>query len=378
MTSKQRVDKIFRGEIPDRTPIGFFAIDSDIASKVLGRETYWRAKAKSQIAFWEGRREEVVQSWIEDGIELYKKLDIIDIIPAWNVAAGICPPKNYIPEVPRKIDDDTWKDENGRIYKYSPISRDISIIKDNSICLGANLECEVWDGRMSIPDESIFQVVDAFLNEFGRTKFVLGSHAGEFAWFLSNNMEIGLMELALRPGEIKHIYDSKVASANAHDKLYVRPEQSGVLWGTDLSTQRGPMLNPEIYKKIFLDGYKTRINSIKSLNQRVVKHMCGNNWAILDLMVEAGIDCYQSIQESAGMDIIQLYKQYSDKIVLWGGVCLENLMHGSMDDVRKDVKKVMTELASKGRFILGTSHSVAIGTKYDNFMAMLDEASKYI
>ena len=81
LTSKKRVDSVFAGQIPDRPVIGFFAIDSDTAGRILGRETYWRAKAKSQIGFWEGRRDEVVQSWIEDGIELYKKLDFVDIVP---------------------------------------------------------------------------------------------------------------------------------------------------------------------------------------------------------------------------------------------------------------------------------------------------------
>ena len=58
MIPKQRVEKAFQRQVPDRPPLGFFAIDSDTASKVLGRETYWRAKAKCQIAFWEGRRDE--------------------------------------------------------------------------------------------------------------------------------------------------------------------------------------------------------------------------------------------------------------------------------------------------------------------------------
>jgi hypothetical protein len=29
-----------------------------------------------------------------------------------------------------------------------------------------------------------------------------------------------------------------------------------------------------------------------------------------------------------------------------------------------------------GRFILGSSHSVAVGTRYENYMAMLDEYRK--
>ena len=89
MDSKQRVRTVLEGKMPDRTPLGFYAIDSDTAARILGRPTYWRAKAKCQIAFWEGRRDEVVQSWIVDGIELYKKLDMIGIIPVCCPAAGM-------------------------------------------------------------------------------------------------------------------------------------------------------------------------------------------------------------------------------------------------------------------------------------------------
>ena len=32
----------------------------------------------------------------------------------------------------------------------------------------------------------------------------------------------------------------------------------------------------------------------------------------------------------------------------------------------------------KGQFIFGTGHSVAVGMKNDNFMAMIDELSKFI
>jgi uroporphyrinogen-III decarboxylase len=36
------------------------------------------------------------------------------------------------------------------------------------------------------------------------------------------------------------------------------------------------------------------------------------------------------------------------------------------------VERAFRVAAPGGGFILGTSHSVAVGTKYDNFMAMLD------
>jgi uroporphyrinogen-III decarboxylase len=191
-------------------------------------------------------------------------------------------------------------------------------------------------------------------------------------------METGFMTLAMKPEEIKKVYLSKVARANEHDQFFVRSGQSGVLWGTDLASQNGPMISPKMYQEIFQEGFSQRIASVKSLGQKVIKHMCGNNWPLLDNMVQAGIDCYQSIQQSAGMDISEVHDRYSDKFVVWGGLPVEYLIDGSMEQVRKAVRQVMTELSPKGRFIFGTSHSVAVGTQYDNFMAMLDELNKYL
>ena len=62
MNSKQRVLTTLQGKIPDRVPIGEFAIDFDTVEKIIGHETFLRAKARSQIAFWENRHAEVIES----------------------------------------------------------------------------------------------------------------------------------------------------------------------------------------------------------------------------------------------------------------------------------------------------------------------------
>ena len=94
MTGRQRVAAVMRGEIPDKVPFGEFAVDFDTVERVLGHETYYRAKARSQIAFWEGRRDEVVQSWKADGIAFFRKMPIFDIIN-FAMACGLCPPKGW-------------------------------------------------------------------------------------------------------------------------------------------------------------------------------------------------------------------------------------------------------------------------------------------
>ena len=61
------------------------------------------------------------------------------------------------------------------------------------------------------------------------------------------------------------------------------------------------------------------------------------------------------------------------RMAAWGGVDVASLVAGTMDDVRRDVRIAMETAKRGGGFLLGSSHSIAYGTKYDNFMAMLDE-----
>jgi uroporphyrinogen-III decarboxylase len=96
----------------------------------------------------------------------------------------------------------------------------------------------------------------------------------------------------------------------------------------------------------------------------------------MDMFIEAGIDCYQSLQTTAGMEIGRLKSTFGDRMCFWGGVAVETLITGTPEEVRKEVRTAFERAAGGGGFILGPSHSIAWGTKYENFMTMLDEYVK--
>jgi uroporphyrinogen-III decarboxylase len=121
-----------------------------------------------------------------------------------------------------------------------------------------------------------------------------------------------------------------------------------------------------------LPSIKERVQAMKAQGLSVVKHACGNNWKLLDMFLEAEYDAYQSIQATAGMDLAAVKAYCGDRLALWGGVRVENLVSGTPEDVRQDVARAFQVAAPKGGYIFGTTHSVAVGTRFDNFMAMLD------
>lgn len=373
MVGKERVSLILEHKIPDRVPWGEYAIDYDTVEKILGHETYLRAKAKTQIAFWEGRRDEVAQSWREDLIELYRKLDFIDIINLAAMCTAILPPKDYIPEKPKRIDENTWEFEDGRIYKYSSVTGDITLVYDpQKWTREFKLEDFKYEEPLP-PDESRFEVLDVVIKEFKDEKFILGPDGGEVSLLLLGDMERGLIEYIENPEVVKRAIDVALYRANKLDKFYIREGQDGVMWGTDFASNKGPFISPRMFREFCLPAIKERVRNVKGFGMKVMKHACGNNTQLMDIFVEAGYDAYQSIQETAGMDLKWLKDKYGDKLVLWSGVNVENLVSGTPEDVKRDVKKAMEILKPDGGYIFGTSHTIAVGTKYDNFMAMVDE-----
>lgn len=378
MDSKTRVRKALNHEVPDRVPCGEFAIDFDTVERILGHETYVRAKAKSQIAFWEGRRDEVVQSWKEDGVALFEKLDFFDIINVQAIAFGIAPPKDYEPDPPRKIDEGTWEDREGRILRFSDVTHDITVVHDPTMW---EREFHIEDFQQEPddvpPDPSIFEAINHLIAHFGERKYILGGSGTSVGMILLGGMERGLMEYRMHPELVKAAGAQAYRKGVLDDRYYIRPGQDGVLWGQDYAYKAGPLISPEMFAEFVVPLTGKRVRHInETYGVPVWHHACGNNWALLDMFVEMGIVCYQSIQPTASMDIREVKAAYGDRLCLWGGVPVESLVSGTPDDVRRDVAYALDSAKQGGGYIFGSSHSIAVGTKYDNFMAMVDEFLK--
>jgi uroporphyrinogen-III decarboxylase len=148
--------------------------------------------------------------------------------------------------------------------------------------------------------------------------------------------------------------------------------------GGDFSNALGPLFSPEVIRTQFLPGIKQLVQRVHQAGLPILTHNCGNNWKLLDLFIEAGFDCWQSIQvKTADMDLARLKERYGDKLSFWGGINLEVLIDGSPEEARQDVIDALKNAAPGGGLILGTSNSVAYGSSYDVYMTALDTLRQY-
>jgi hypothetical protein len=92
MLPRERVFAALEHREPDRIPWGEHSIDYNVYEDILGRPTFVQAKMKETQALWDGRRDEVVESYKRDRLELVRALDMDIVFAGWTRSPSAIPP----------------------------------------------------------------------------------------------------------------------------------------------------------------------------------------------------------------------------------------------------------------------------------------------
>ena len=389
MNSKERVLCALDHKEPDRVPIGEWGIDHDTVEKVIGHETYWRSRKKSTLALWDGRRDEVVESEKHDIVELIEKLDQ-DLVPVFMV-----PPKNLEAEKIKTIDEKTWEDLQGRVYKYSAGNDAILCTSKKRSSqfetaeelreyfestyipnAGFKIREKTKDGyTFELADESRLELVRHVVSKLGDRRFIFARDLDEFALPLEGSSEDVFLFIGMQPELARLGFDLITELNIAKAKIYIDEGVDAIMPGGDFSHSTGPMISPVSIREIFLPGMKRLSDFCHDAGVRVLSHNCGNNWKIMDILIEAGYEAWQSIaSKTADMDLKRLKEKYGDQIAFWGGINIETLISGTQEENREDVRYALKYAAPGGGLIFGTSNSVCYGCNYENYMAAIETA----
>jgi len=148
--------------------------------------------------------------------------------------------------------------------------------------------------------------------------------------------------------------------------------------GDDYGSQRGLLISVELWRKYFKPRIKLLCEQAKSYGLRVMFHSCGAIAELIPELSEAGVDIINPLQTRAkGMDFESL-SGFKDLVAFHGGIDTQELLpFGSEEEVRQEVRKAISALASSGgAYILASSQELMPDVPVKNVVAMYDEARK--
>jgi uroporphyrinogen decarboxylase len=93
------------------------------------------------------------------------------------------------------------------------------------------------------------------------------------------------------------------------------------------------------------------------------------------------VDAVNPVQVAAnGMDdTAELKRIFGNRLTFWGGGCDTQhvLPYGTIDDIRREVRRRIAHLAPGGGFVFCPVHNIQAGVAPENIIAMYDELGKW-
>lgn len=150
-----------------------------------------------------------------------------------------------------------------------------------------------------------------------------------------------------------------------------RPELVS-LW-EDMCYLNGPMIGPSTFERFMLPFYEELISFCRKKLRIPAAGVDtdGNLTPLIPLFIRAGINMIYPFEVQAGMDILEVRRQYPDEFVIWGGID-KRILEKPKEEIEREIRRIVPPMLEKGGYIPAIDHAVHPGTPYENWLFFLE------
>jgi len=151
------------------------------------------------------------------------------------------------------------------------------------------------------------------------------------------------------------------------------------IWlANDYAFNQGTFIKPELLWEFDFQYEKKIVEEVHKLGVPCVLHACGRQTAMLDMIVELGVDALHAIQPTAGNDIRAIKKRYGSRLSLIGNVDISRLLpFGAPWEIDQAVKDLIVDVGGDGGYILTTCNGIMEDVPVENAITMHLACEKY-
>ncbi len=143
-----------------------------------------------------------------------------------------------------------------------------------------------------------------------------------------------------------------------------------VIWG-DVAYVNGMLFSPAYWREHFKPIVKEQIRICHDAGIPVIYHGCGNASDLYEDFIEIGLDSYNPLEAKAGLDVVELRRQYGHRMGFCGNI---DVLSWANDPLPELEAKVMRKLnaAKGGGYIVQSDHSVPSNVSAERYEFVLE------
>ncbi|HIJ66604.1 MAG TPA: hypothetical protein HPP77_11710 [Candidatus Hydrogenedentes bacterium] len=147
----------------------------------------------------------------------------------------------------------------------------------------------------------------------------------------------------------------------------------GIWYYEDMGFKGRPFISLDMYRELIQPAHTATVGYAHSKGLPVVMHSCGMIAPLVPGIVEAGVDCLQVIEVKAGMDLLQLYEDYGDRLSLMGGIDVRTLYTNNREVIDRELEGKIPVVKGKNGYILHSDHSIPNQVEYESYRYFVEK-----
>ena len=208
--------------------------------------------------------------------------------------------------------------------------------------------------------------------------------ATRFTRYIDFGYESYLSALALYPGSLQRLFEHDAEQARQKTEALAELVRQGkmepfFLAGSDICGTRGPMVSPEMLRRLYLPSLQRSIEPLVAMNADLIWHSDGYILPIIDDLIGCGITGFQGFQEDTGFDIRDIAVKQSRKRrrpILLAGLSITGVLpHGTERDTQREVERIIDSVGAAGGLAIATANTAGPDCRPQNLSRRLPPSS---
>lgn len=200
----------------------------------------------------------------------------------------------------------------------------------------------------------------------------------ETAWYL-RGMDNLMVDMLTDPETAEYLLDRITERRCLSAKMLAEAGCDVLRLGDDVSTQRGMLMSPDLWRQFLKPRLMKVISAAKEVSPDILifYHGCGDLQEIIPDLIDAGIDILNPVQPEC-MDPIKIKEEYGDRISFWGTIGTQTTMpFGSVREVEDACNMMIKHVGKGGGLFLAPSHVLEPEVPWDNIEAFVDAVKSF-
>ena len=153
------------------------------------------------------------------------------------------------------------------------------------------------------------------------------------------------------------VFDQVTAQLHV-DRLFVHEDMAG---------KSGPLFGPRQIRKFVLPYYRSVWDFVSERGVRLFdQDSDGNMNKVIDVFLDAGVNCMHPMEPAAGMDIVQIREKYGQRLAFYGGID-KHVLRKSKEEIVAELEYKVPPMIQTGGCVLALDHRIPNGTPLENY-----------